>query len=283
MITLLLQVPQITILAVSLRKPPTQDCIIAIEHEDLWLNEFANRCFRDVADQDYIAARLSFRHGLFPQFLWQAQQAIEKYLKAILLYNRVPARKVGHDLHEALSLTEKLPFEIDLTQPCRNFIDYLAEYGGNRYFQTPYHLYGPKMTELDRAVWQIRRYCIIRSNQAPTQEDAGSNPMSAQESAIRKIQASRQEPPHHFRGPGGLLERILDNPNHLSRGPLIWNNPFFSTKARRQISVPTSFTLANPPLAMNPGFLDSLLKYVYISREDKKGYRELLKKRRMNG
>ncbi|MCA1796649.1 MAG: HEPN domain-containing protein [Geobacteraceae bacterium] len=58
------------------------------------INDFATRSFRDVADQDYIAARLSYRHGLYPQFHWQSLQALEKYLKAILLYNREQAHGV---------------------------------------------------------------------------------------------------------------------------------------------------------------------------------------------
>jgi len=61
------------------------------------LNDFATRSFRDVADQDYIAARLSYRHGLIPQFHWQALQALEKYIKAILLYNRIKAKDINHD------------------------------------------------------------------------------------------------------------------------------------------------------------------------------------------
>jgi HEPN domain-containing protein len=53
-----------------------------------------------------------------PQFPWSSQQAIEKYLKAILLYNRITAKKLGHDLTTALTRTRtlpKTPFSIDLS------------------------------------------------------------------------------------------------------------------------------------------------------------------------
>lgn len=63
-----------------------------------FVNGFGTQSFRDQADRDYIAARLACRHELFPQFLWSSHQAIEKYLKAILLYNRIKANQVGHDL-----------------------------------------------------------------------------------------------------------------------------------------------------------------------------------------
>lgn len=51
------------------------------DHLEMRVNDFAARSFRDVADRDYVAARLACRAGLMPQFLWSAQQAFEKYLK----------------------------------------------------------------------------------------------------------------------------------------------------------------------------------------------------------
>lgn len=47
------------------------------------IDSFADRSFRDIADKDYIAGRLSYMNGLDTQFLWQSLQAIEKYFKAI--------------------------------------------------------------------------------------------------------------------------------------------------------------------------------------------------------
>ncbi|HCT5171431.1 TPA: HEPN domain-containing protein, partial [Enterobacter cloacae] len=59
-------------------------------NDELLLNDAARRSFRDMADQDYLSARLCYKHKLNFQFLWLSQQAVEKYIKAILLYNRVP-------------------------------------------------------------------------------------------------------------------------------------------------------------------------------------------------
>lgn len=81
---------------------------------DAYLNDFATRSFRDIADQDYIMARAAYRATLYPQFLWSGLQAIEKYLKAILLYNRIPQPKgkdlLRHDLARALELTKQARF-----------------------------------------------------------------------------------------------------------------------------------------------------------------------------
>ena len=61
------------------------------------INDFAIRSFRDIADYDYISARMAYRAKLLPQFLWLGLQAIEKYLKCILLLNRIKA-KIIHNL-----------------------------------------------------------------------------------------------------------------------------------------------------------------------------------------
>ena len=69
---------------------------------DTGLNHFAISCFRDMTDGDYIAARMACRAVLVPQFLRASQHAVEKYLKCILLLNRICARHVRHDLGKAL-------------------------------------------------------------------------------------------------------------------------------------------------------------------------------------
>lgn len=62
------------------------------------INNFARISFLNIADYDYISARTLFRNGLFDQFLTLSSQAIEKYLKTILLYNRVKNNKSSHNL-----------------------------------------------------------------------------------------------------------------------------------------------------------------------------------------
>jgi HEPN domain-containing protein len=56
------------------------------------LKDFAFRSFFEIADGDYIAARTLYRAKLLPQFLSASQQALEKYLKYILLLNRIHAQ-----------------------------------------------------------------------------------------------------------------------------------------------------------------------------------------------
>lgn len=56
---------------------------------EAYINDFATHSFRHPADMDYIAARAAYRMELYPQFMCAGLQTIEKYLKAILIYNRV--------------------------------------------------------------------------------------------------------------------------------------------------------------------------------------------------
>ena len=76
-------------------------------NKEILINVFAIRSFRDVADYDYIAARMAYRAQLVPQFLWSSLQALEKYLKCILLLNRIKSTKPTHSLKALLDLLRK--------------------------------------------------------------------------------------------------------------------------------------------------------------------------------
>lgn len=118
-------------------------------NKEYLIDDFATRCFRDTADQDYIAARLTYRAALIPQFHWLALQSIEKYLKAVLLYNRVKATQIGHDLKKALTACKRLPFELSLSESTHSFIRHVNTFGPFRYLENSYYTFGPKLVQLD--------------------------------------------------------------------------------------------------------------------------------------
>lgn len=92
----------------------------------LLINDFAKRSFRDVADQDYIAARMSYRAQLREPFLWSSLQAFEKYFKAILLFNRKSAKGVGHNINEGLKRVEGIhDLSFSIPNDVREFIGYI--------------------------------------------------------------------------------------------------------------------------------------------------------------
>jgi hypothetical protein len=222
---------------------------------DLFVNDFAVRCFRDQGDTDYISARMACRAALVGPYLWASEQTIEKYLKCILLLNRIPGRNVGHKLSAALAAIHNSgKVALDLTPQTRRFIEYLDTYGESRYLEISNYAFGQDIVALDRAAWELRRYC--------TPSDAPSQ-LKLRDGIV----------PPRVRLPGGTLERIIDDPKHPAREPLLWQNGFFGRRARRRARVPGWFKASNSPLYLNPQILDEVLKYVYLPNELAKGYR----------
>jgi hypothetical protein len=88
-------------------------------------NSLVERMFIATGDQDYILARWAAINRLDINFFWLGLQAVEKYLKAILLLNGQKA-KYRHDvepLYKAvLGLDSSLTFG-RLTKPTALFLD----------------------------------------------------------------------------------------------------------------------------------------------------------------
>ncbi len=232
---------------------------------EILLNNFAIRCFRDVGDGDYISARMAYRAGLTLQYLWASQQVIEKYLKCILLLNRIPAFDIKHDLEAALTkIANAGKIALDLTSPTKEFIDYIDTYGRFRYLETSPYSFGSDIVKLDRTVWELRRFCTL---------DEGP----------RQIRLSDGLPAPIVRIEGGRLEKIVDAPKDPAREPLLWQNGFFGKRTRRWLRVRGGFTATNSPLFLNPHLLDEVVKYVFLPKEIKTAYRAAAKEKLSDG
>jgi hypothetical protein len=211
------------------------------------LNDFAVRCFRDIADGDYIAARMACRAGLLPQYLWAGQQAVEKYLKCILLLHRIPAQKVFHDLDAALrAIDNSGKLQLGLTKRARKYIGYLDICGRFRYLETSHWGEGRDIVRLDQAVWEIRRFCSL----APV-----------------SVELEEGSPPPMVTLVNGYLEGIIHGPQCLARRALVWQNAFFGKRARRTVTVGGWARGVNAPLALHPEILDEVTKYVFVPKE----------------
>lgn len=237
------------------------------------LNLFATQSFRDQADRDYILARLACQHELFPQFLWSSLQAIEKYLKAILLYNRIEATSVRHDLSKAMLLMKQLPFKIELSDYSRKFIDHLSSFGEYRYIDVPYNVHGFALLDLDGAIWELRRYCqvlfVFGKVLSPQEQDL-------LEKAKAELKRSFDEPYYKFHLRGGFIEKVLEDRRHPSRPALVWQNALYGLQARKTVRVKNNVYAQNPFLHHFPEMLEELLKYVFIPKKLIKAYREHL-------
>ena len=228
------------------------------------VDDFAVRSFRDMADGDYIAARLACRAELLPQFLWSAQQALEKYLKYILLVNRIPAKNVNHDILKALSLTSQLPFNVELGLRSREFIDHVATYGPDRYLGVSYFVEGPALFDLDMTIWGLRRYCQVLDVFG---KDLPIVEKQMLEKALALLKGSNPKRPLEFHLPGGVLENILSSKVHPARRALVWQNAFFGKRKRSRINARMFMHGAISPLTLYPDMVDELTNYVYVSRE----------------
>ncbi len=222
---------------------------------DKLVNDFAIRSFRDIADGDYIAARLACRSQLVVQYLWASQQAIEKYLKCILLLHRIPAKRMRHDLGAGLTaIANSGMLTLGLVKPSEEFITYLDQYGQFRYLEISNVAHGHDLVRLDRVVWELRRFCTL----AP---------------APRQVALIEGRPAPKILLPGGQLEKIIDTPKHPAREALLWQNGFFGRRVRRKVKLTGWFTASNAPLYLNPQIVDEVLKYVFLPKDLVTAYR----------
>lgn len=238
---------------------------------DALVNDFAIRSFRDMGDGDYIAARLAYRSQLVPQFLWQSLQALEKYLKCILVLNRIEAGR-GHNLAALLQQTQaRCGFDLRLSDTTRDLISYLDGLGSYRYFEVSYFIHGPKLVVLDRAAWELRRYAKTLKYEIDLPDGRKQSMLPKELDAIKNAESL---PPTKFRLAGGYLERIIDNPIHTSRPALIWQNAYFGRRGRKRVRMQVHFAGANSPLTLHPEILDEVLKYVWMPRHIIDSYRK---------
>ncbi|HAX41123.1 MAG TPA: HEPN domain-containing protein [Bryobacteraceae bacterium] len=232
------------------------------------LNSCALMTFRDTADGDYISARLAFRAACYEQFLWSAQQAIEKYLKCILVLRRTPRPEPNKHGHRP-DMQHRLQKGIDmigaqalqLTKSTCGFIKYLdATALGARYFEISLVAKGNEHHLLDRAVWELRRYCTPSEDYSCVHLTEGELPP--------KIRLN------------GRLERVIDNPKHPGREALLWQNAFFGRRNRRRVGKPRwGVSMKNSSLFIWPQVTKEFLKYAQLTKEVVRAYEELAKSR----
>ncbi len=237
------------------------------------INDFAQRSFRDVADQDYIAARMSYKAQLREPFLWSSLQAFEKYIKAILLFNRVSSKGVSHDLNKGLQRVESIKdISFSIPDDVKDFINYINQYGTNRYLEYSSYLGDQALFKLDRSVWYIRRFCFYMRGQMI---DTKGKPIDLLPYNV-KIATNTYDEAHRYKYKlhGGLLENII-NKKMAAYDALIWHNFYYGKRRKLIIKKHTNhMSSVNPTLTMHPEVFDDLDKLVTFSKDIRDFYKK---------
>ena len=227
---------------------------------DAWANAFIESSFRDAADEDYIAARAAYRMDLTHAFLWTSLQAVEKYIKAILLYNRRPTGDLGHHVTKGfgrLLEIKEIPFQFP--PDTKLFVDYINDEGPNRYRGRPAHLREGALIGLDRTAWHLRRHCFAfgGADHDPARfaaDVAGLSPDGLSQRVTFKL-------------PNGRIEAILARPSE-ARKNLGWKNFWFGARRRRFIkSFPNRLAWTRPVTFMRPEVYFALKDLVLFEKD----------------
>ena len=218
------------------------------------LNTFASDVFRRQADFDYIAARASYKMQLRQQFLWSAQQSIEKYLKAVLLFNgksaRYPAgsrKEFGHKLTALVDEVKKISiFTFSLDPQQELFLKYLSQQGPNRYLGTTAYNTRDVLHQLDGAVWQVRRFCQYFPDRGFGSQGAVQGMREAYVKAA--LNPSHKKQPQRFSVFAGELEKVVKRPRaDPARQALVWANLYYGAKRRTTVTLRTFSSSEIPP------------------------------------
>jgi hypothetical protein len=121
---------------------------------------------------------------------------------------------------------------ITLTLSTQEFIDYLDQCGQCRYLEVSNITFGGDIVRLDRAVWELRRFCTLA--QKPRQAMLRDG-FSAPKVCL----------------PGRYLEKII-NDRKRPQEPLLWQNAFFGRRSRKMITLRKWWHAQNSPLFVNP-------------------------------
>lgn len=219
---------------------------------------------RDVADGDYIEARVAYRLGLMEQFLWASLQACEKYLKAILLFEGQSVRNFSHvtvDMVNRIEHSTTIKFNFDADEVA--FLQRLQDFGNDRYRQASKYTGSRDLIDLDRCVWKIRRFCqslkfVVGGKHRD--ETATYNAYTLDDS-------------HKIRIVGGHLEKVLGQKSkpktvgvamqhYEQRQALVRQNFYYSARKRRKMKVWFWSGFKNPATVYDASRKKILGKYV---------------------
>ncbi len=230
------------------------------------VNNYALRAFRDTADKDYILARMAYKAALFPNFFWSSLHALEKYAKCILILARVPKpikreEYINHEVNKSLKLLHDR-VDIRLSEQTRDFIYRLENGARFRYLEVSWSIFNCELAILDRAVWELRRYCDSKLYVYSDNNFVQVDPIYY--SVLNLIDRPISQNTHI---PGGFIEKILKNKNSSARPELVWCNLYYTTSNRKKVKIKTHNMSENAPFDLYPEIIEEVSKYSFVPKE----------------
>lgn len=232
-------------------------------------NDFINRSFRDIADKDYIASRILYRLNLGEQFLWSSLQALEKYLKAILLYNDKSTIDILHNIKTAfLRLNEIKDIPFEFPSDISRYIEFINNQGNNRYLSYPAFTTGDELLMLDKTVWHIRKYCFYMKGESTPLPDGRRTDLFP--GNVEKLRHFNDTNAIKFEIFGGFIEEVLKNKSRFLRlrEILIWKNFYYGKNKKKFIKNFTKYSWSvNPSHFLNPEIYKIIKERVYFPKD----------------
>lgn len=145
------------------------------------ISQIITEAFVYTADSDYVTARFMALSGMKREFFWPALHALEKYMKAILLFDGQSVKEDGHKIvnlarrvferHSNLKSLKLVPAarHRDLVTEglwgpvdAMGFLEAITKFGepSNRYDYFGAHYEASQLLKLDQFVHALRRLCL---------------------------------------------------------------------------------------------------------------------------
>ena len=231
------------------------------------VDSVAKHNFRDVADQDYINARLCYRNVLMHQYSWAALQAIEKLFKGILLFNRVQQtkselRRLGHDIelgYQKVQAIQDLKFQ--LPSDCESYIKHLNTIGANRYLTATHYNQEGELFLLDKTVWLTRGYCQ-NLRLVITRGGANKDLFPSKLKAVKNKEHERCCA--YLETKTAYLDRVMLDPEHPNHAGLVWENYYYNPDRPEHVNIPSNSNTKIPAQVNDPSIKAELKKYILL-------------------
>ncbi len=187
-----------------------------------------------MADRRYISARMSFRLGLVDSYLWSSISALEKYLRALLIYHGRSEKNLSHNLLNILAQVEEIgEIHFKTARREREFLEHLNGFCEGIRLDCKRYKLAHRPAELDHTVWSVRRYCMYLGGTHVCRDGQVTDLFAVNLQNIKSEYYMKH--PADFKIAGGFLEEVLQRtPTDQMRRSLVWKNTYYGVDKEKE-------------------------------------------------